>query len=100
VGKYCDDPAAFLFSLTDGKGRQPVKLGQSDTSPQDAVFHDSDLGPCWGRALGLQLDVLAYSSSDFVGNAKYKIPRGQDDKTFLAGAYNGWDIQEVAVWLV
>ncbi len=100
TGKYSDDPGSFLFSLTDGKGRTPVKLGQADASPKDAVFHDPDLGPCWGRALGLQLDILAYSSSDFVGNAKYKLPRDQDDKTFLAGSYNGWDIQEVAVWLV
>ena len=45
-------------------------------------------------------DILAYSSSDFACNSKYRIPKGADDRTFLAGSYNGWDIQEVGVWLV
>ena len=100
TGKYADDPAAFLFILADEYGRPSLKIGQSSTSAEDAVFHDSDLGPCWGRALGLQLDILAYSSSDFTSSVKYRIPEGQDDRTFLAGSYNGWDIQEVGVWLV
>ena len=108
TGKYVDDPAAFLFSLSDGvidgTGRQPIQLRQCDASPKDALFHDSDLGPCFGRALGLQLDILAYSSSDFCSNAKYRMPKDPqgrwNDKTFLAGSYNGWDVQEVGVWLV
>lgn len=100
TGKLVADPLAFLVSLSDGKGRPPIKIPQADSSPEDAVFHDPDLGPCFNRPLGLQLDILAYSSSDFCKNAKYRIPPGYDDRTFLAGAYNGWDIQEVAVWAV
>ena len=100
TGKYADDPAAFLFSLTDGHGGQPIMLRQSSASPKDSVFHDPDLGPCWGRALGLQLDILAYSSSDFAGDAKYRMPKDVNSKNFLAGSYNGWDVQEVGVWLV
>ena len=53
-GRYCNDPSAFLFSL-NGHGGEPIKISQSGTSPKDAVFHDSDLGPCFGRALGVQL---------------------------------------------
>jgi len=57
-GKYADDSAAFLFSLTSGSERaNAVKMGQCDASAKDAVFHDSDLGPCFGRALGIQLGV-------------------------------------------
>ena len=44
--------------------------------------------------------MLAYSSSDFANSSKYRIPKGANDKNFLAGTYNGWDIQEIAVWLV
>jgi hypothetical protein len=58
TGKYADDGSAFIFSLTNGPGGQPVKIGQADASPKDAVFHDSDLGPCFGRALGIQLGML------------------------------------------
>ena len=54
-GRYCDDPGAFLFSLTNGPGGEPIKIAQRGISPKDAVFHDADLGPCFGRALGLQL---------------------------------------------
>mmetsp|Transcript_33950 Transcript_33950/g.70087 ORF Transcript_33950/g.70087 Transcript_33950/m.70087 type:complete len:220 (-) Transcript_33950:50-709(-) len=100
TGKILADPAAFLVSVSDGQGRPPIKIPQSDNSGDDAVFHDPDLGPCFGRALGLQLDILAYSSSDFCKNRKYRIPPGYEDRTFLAGSYNGWDVQEVAVWVV
>jgi hypothetical protein len=106
----------------------PSIIRQSTTSPDDAVFHDADLvtapplqtctvvitallcllltrpirvqGPCFGRALGLQLDIPAYSSSDLCDGVKYRLPRNADGKTYLAGSYNGWDIQEVAVYQV
>jgi hypothetical protein len=64
TGKYSDDPSAFLFSLTHGKDQDrpgvPIKLLQSNSSPADAVFHDSDLGPCFGRALALQLGIKQF----------------------------------------
>uniref|UniRef100_A0A7S0U002 TLDc domain-containing protein n=1 Tax=Hemiselmis andersenii TaxID=464988 RepID=A0A7S0U002_HEMAN len=100
-GKYVPDPSAYLFSITDGSPTSsPILLKQSTKSPEDAVFHDPDLGPCFGRALGLQLDIPSYSSSDFRGGSKYRVPPSADDRTFLAGSYNGWNIMDVAVFFV
>eukprot|EP00960_Hanusia_phi_P068519 766865-Hanusia_phi.AAC.3 len=98
-GHYCEDPLAFLFVLTDGQGKKrPVKIAQKSASTH-AVFHDADLGPCFGRALALQLDILALSSSD-VSASSYRVPPGESIPFSLGGAKTGWDVREVAVWRV
>ena len=98
-GQFYEDPLAFLFVLSDGLSKKPPdKLSQRSTSSH-AVFHDPDLGPCFGRALALQLDVLALSSSD-VSPSSYRVPPGASLPFSLAGTKSGWDVKEVAVWRV
>lgn len=91
-GVYTSSPitssAAFLFSLTDGEGREPVKIPISHG--HSAISYDESTGPIFGSREDPDLRVCSHpntrdSSSSSLGNA-YATPPGADGATVLAGA--------------
>jgi hypothetical protein len=95
------DNAAFLFSLTDGKGRAPSKHEQYQNQ-QNAVWCHSSCGPTFGGGhdIYLQFNNLSCSLSKlghtYRGSPISSIPNDQ----YMAGSHNHWDFVDVEVLLV
>lgn len=97
-GEYKSDRNAFLFSLTDGKGRPPSKCPIKAEKVGYAVIHGSNFGPIFGdgRDLYISLDNLQ-SSYSILGDT-YQVPTGFD-QYYLAGKVEQWQIADVIVYL-
>ena len=97
----CDD--AYLFSVTDGQGRRPIKCPVRLEKKEKAIKqNEKSYSPAFGEAnisdLFIAFKNLSNSYS-MLGNV-YKLPKGFKSETFLAGRHNDWEIEEIEVWAV
>eukprot|EP00357_Protocruzia_adherens_P018061 CAMPEP_0114982624 /NCGR_PEP_ID=MMETSP0216-20121206/6232_1 /TAXON_ID=223996 /ORGANISM="Protocruzia adherens, Strain Boccale" /LENGTH=414 /DNA_ID=CAMNT_0002344485 /DNA_START=710 /DNA_END=1951 /DNA_ORIENTATION=+ len=101
--KYTLCDSCWIFSLTDGKGRKSTKFPIKVEKKHMAIFQ-SDENPCLGeniqgnQDLFVKWDNLSQSCSNLGNN--YKLPRGCDGKTVLAGKPTDWNIIEIEVYSV
>ena len=92
-----------MFSVTDGKSRQPTRCPIRKSKIQFAVKqNEAKYSPAFGEAnisdLFIAFKNLSNSYSN-LGNV-YKAPEGYESETFLAGKKKDWVIEEVEVWQV
>jgi len=85
---------SFLFSLTDGKGRPPSQLLPFQKFEYGLLYYPQ-YGPVFGGGFDLCLDLTNSTNSCSYVNCTYKFS-GQG----LAGQPNGWEIEEVEVYLI
>jgi len=98
-GTWEESKESFLFSLTDGKNRKPFQCLPYQ-SFGNCLEHEPDrIAFGSGRDLKLLFPPNTSGSYSDLGST-YKIPDGFDGKTFLAGSYHGWTIEEVETYLV
>ena len=69
-GRYKSSPGSFIFTLTDGKGRNPAKFDLKNQNDQYAICCSSGYGPTFGRGtfllfLSLFLFLFSFSFSSF-----------------------------------
>ena len=100
---YTETSAAYLFSVTDGKGREPARCPIRKSKTQFAVKqNEAKYSPAFGEAnisdLFIAFKNLSNSYSN-LGNV-YKPPEGYESETFLAGKKKDWVIEEVEVWQI
>mmetsp|Transcript_23766 Transcript_23766/g.16822 ORF Transcript_23766/g.16822 Transcript_23766/m.16822 type:complete len:126 (+) Transcript_23766:377-754(+) len=100
---YTNSADCYLFSVTDGKGRAPIRCPIRKFKQDKAIKqNDSKYSPAFGEANISDL-FIAYknlsNSYSMLGNV-YKCPTGYDGETFLAGKHSEWKIEEVEVWAV
>ena len=100
---YTDTKDAFLFSVTDGMGRGPIKCPVRGHKANHAIKqNEAKYSPAFGEAnisdLFIAFKNLGNSYSS-LGNV-YKLPVGFDGETFLAGRRKDWKIDEVEVWSI
>jgi len=103
---YSASEKAYLFSVTDGKGRQPVRCPIRRHKHKFAIKqNEGTYSPAFGEAnisdLFIAFKNLSNSYS-MLGNV-YKLPEGvnvDDAESFLAGRKTDWAIEEVEVWQV
>ena len=94
---------SFLFSLTDGKYRKPMKCPSYKSMRKFAIKqNESEFSPGFGETDNADL-FIAYktlkNSYSRLGNV-YKCPKGYNPKEFLAGKQSDWKIVDVEVYAV
>ena len=92
------DSAAFLFSLVNKPGWQPLKLEQTgyySSSKAYSIYSCSDCGPAFGGGHDIYIVHYASSSTSSFSNLGYNYgpPAGYSAgssfaQSFLAGSYN------------
>jgi hypothetical protein len=103
ISKYELSYDNFLFSISDGRLRRPMRcnifkqmaeyaLKQSieEYSPGFGISNDADLFIAFKRL---------NNSYSHLGRV-YKCPKGYNPKTFLAGKENHWDILDIEVYSI
>jgi len=97
-GRLVRDDTAFVFSLSDGASRGPLKC--PIRSPDQAInWFDSGLQFGSNNDLYINLDTRSGSHS-YMGQT-YALPPGYtNQQTFLAGIYTGWDFEECSVYSI
>jgi hypothetical protein len=103
---YSATDYAYLFSVTDGKGRQPVKCPVRRHKKKFAIKqNEGQYSPAFGEANISDLFIAfknLQNSYSMLGNV-YKLPQGidvKDAESFLAGRKKDWVVDEVEVWAV
>jgi len=98
-GRLHTDRDAFIFSVTDGKGRPPMQLPIFQNF-DGAVNHWSS-GIQFGSNNDLHINLDSRSGSHSYLNQTYRLPSGySNQQTFLAGIYTGWEFIEVSVYAI
>ena len=103
---YSPTDQAYLFSLTDGKSRPPVKCPVRKHKKKFAIKQNEDkYSPAFGEAniSDLFIAFKNLSNSYSMLGKVYRLPTGVDLKeseTFLAGKKKDWVIDEVEIWAV
>jgi hypothetical protein len=103
---YSESSEAYLFSVSDTKGRKPAKCPVKQQKTQFAIKQNGDTySPAFGEANTSDLFIAfknpAQSYSN-LGNC-YSMPKGMeqlDASEFLAGRKDDWLIEEIEVWAV
>ena len=95
---YRYDSNAFLFSLVNKPGWEPVKLPQTGTDSSNrrySIYDDRSYGPTFGGGLDMYISNYASSSRNSHSNLGYTYspPRGYSyssafAQSFLAGSYS------------
>eukprot|EP01094_Clydonella_sp_ATCC50884_P021194 TRINITY_DN460_c0_g1_i1.p1 TRINITY_DN460_c0_g1~~TRINITY_DN460_c0_g1_i1.p1 ORF type:complete len:182 (-),score=33.08 TRINITY_DN460_c0_g1_i1:791-1336(-) len=106
ASRYFRDGTAFLFSLTDGKSRNPVQLKQH-ANFSTAVYHRSTRGPTFGGGVDLTFLLNTQVGRSFLGYC-YLVPKKSEEEyedgfTFLAGKdadMNDFPMSDVEVYRV
>lgn len=99
---YTETDEAYLFSVTDGQGRRPVRCPVRSQKKQFAIKqNENKYSPAFGETnisdLFIAFKNLSNSYS-MLGNV-YKLPKhATDGETFLAGQKKDWVVEEVEVW--
>lgn len=98
---YSESSHAYLFSVTDGQGREPKRLPVRRKKQKYAIKQNEyKYSPGFGEANVADLFIAfknLQNSYSVVGNV-YKMPDGQDPETYLAGRKTDWQIDEIEVW--
>lgn len=92
---YSESQDCYLFSVTDGKSRPPIKCGiRTHKKGQAIKQNETKYSPAFGEAnisdLFIAFKNLSNSYS-MLGNV-YKLPKGENSETFLAGKQKDWVI--------
>jgi hypothetical protein len=105
IGEYmyndCED--AFLFSITDGKYRKPIRCPVKKSLKKFAIKqNDVDYSPGFGETDNADLFIAFKNLKNSYSNLSnvYKCPRGFNGKEFLAGRPNDWKIVDVEVFAI
>jgi len=101
TSSWKESKESFIFSLTDGKGRQPYQCLPYQNF-QYCVYHGSDriiFGGGIGNDIWLRIPPQYNDSYSTVG-CTYKLPPGFEGRTFLAGSNDNWQIEEIETYLV
>jgi len=102
---YAETNEAYLFTITDGQGRKPMRCPIKEQKKHMAIKqNESKFSPAFGEANISDLFVAFKNLSNsysMVGNV-YKLPKSAngDGETFLAGRKKDWQVEEVEVWAV
>ena len=97
----CND--AFLFSITDGSYRKPMRCPIKSSMTKYAIKQNEiDRSPGFGEIDKADLFIsfckkTSTNSYSNLGNV-YKCPKGYIDNEFLAGRKNGWKIVDVEMY--
>ena len=99
--KYKTANGNFLFSLSDGHVRTPMRCKLIQQMKEFAIWNCEDgYSPGFGVINKADL-FIAFKQLDQsyskLGNV-YKCPKGYNPSTFLAGKEKGWNIQDVEVY--
>lgn len=93
----------FLFSLSDGKIRKPMRCPLIKQMKKFAIKQSEDAySPGFGLVDNSDLFIAfkqlnnSYSNLDNV----YKCPKGYNPKTFLAGKENNWNILDIEIYQI
>lgn len=103
-GNYKQDNNAFIFSLTDGKGRKPTKLRQLGRNGNIySIYCNVSYGPTWGGGHDLYINLDSPTSSYSNLGHSYDIPSGfvqsnNSSGTYLVGSYSGWTVDSMIVY--
>jgi hypothetical protein len=76
--------------VKDNKRDKAIKQNEEKYSPGFGEANISDLFIAFKKL---------ENSYSYLGNV-YKLPKGEDPETFLAGKYTKWNIVEMEVWAV
>lgn len=101
---YLNSPNAFLFSLTDGRNRRPIKFPVVASRSEYAIrCCESQWSPGFGEE-GISDLFIAFknpkNSYSRLGIA-YEVPHGYGPgEEILAGRKDGWNVEEVEVYAV
>jgi len=100
---YNESNDAFLFSITDGAYRLPMRCPVKTSMNKYAIKQNEfDKSPGFGEIDNSDFFIpyknLANSYSN-LGNV-YKCPKGYIGNEFLAGRKNGWKIIDVEVYAI
>jgi len=93
-GAYVNDNASWLFRLEPN----PIKIEHKKDN-QSSVYHNSGYFSTFGSNHDLFIANGFASSSSNVGGS-FICPPSENPTTVLAGAQNGWQIQEFEVFVV
>ena len=103
---YSESGDAYLFSVTDGQGRKPVRCPVKEQKKHMAIKqNESKYSPAFGEANVSDLFIAFKNLSNsysMLGNV-YKLPKDadvDDAESFLAGRKKDWQVEEVEVWAV
>ncbi|KAJ5074041.1 hypothetical protein M0811_00669 [Anaeramoeba ignava] len=100
-GEYSNDSNAFIFSLRNDKGdRIPAKFTYKQNR---AIFSALNSGPHFGNYDFYLVSNLQPGYSNFGNN--YNLPNGitygtNEAKSYLAGSYNKWVVDEVESYFI
>jgi len=91
-------PGSFIFSVTDGKGRPPMKCPLFEGKEEGAMHCHVENGPTFGVDCDLHINLnhLTEIRSD-LGHS-YELPPDADSQTYLAGSFNHWAIDDITVY--
>ncbi|KAJ5070083.1 pep-cterm sorting domain-containing protein [Anaeramoeba ignava] len=105
---FIPDSNAFIFSLRNDKNnRKPKKFSIKKEKEEKAIFYwYSKYGPTFGGNTSADLWVNIKLQSGFTkfGNT-YNLPKGIEKRTdesrnYLAGSFNGWEIDELETFFI
>ena len=103
VSKYELSNENFLFSITDGRLRRPMRCKLVKQLAEYALKQSNEL---YSPGFGISNDhdlFIAFrrlnNSYSHLGKV-YKCPKGYEPKNFLAGKENQWDILDVEVFAI
>ena len=89
---------AFLFTITDNKGREPMRLSLREGKEENALYHSRTM-LAFGSGFDLCLNLIDLKKSESA-MFSYQMPigMGQDVDKFLTGRRDKWDIEELEVY--
>ena len=99
---YTETAHSYLFSLTDGLGRKPIKLPVRMSRTYHAIKqNENKYSPAFGEAnfsdLFISFKNLQNSYSK-LGNVYKRPPGCLEADSFLAGKKKDWQVDEIEVW--
>ncbi|KAJ5068785.1 hypothetical protein M0811_12206 [Anaeramoeba ignava] len=99
-----NDSNAFIFSLRNDKGdRKPEKFTIKQGEEGNAIFSDLNYGPVFGYYDFKLSSNLQPGHSNF--GTSYNLPNGiqeatNESKSYLAGSYNKWVVDELETYFI
>ncbi|KAJ5077969.1 hypothetical protein M0811_05226 [Anaeramoeba ignava] len=102
---YISDPNPFIFSLRNDKNdRKPEKFQIKKGKEPNAIYYHFGSGPIFGGGHDFYLNSNLETGDSQFGHTYY-LPNGIDydtneAKSYLAGSYNKWIVDEIETYLI
>lgn len=101
--RYEETTSSFIFSLSDGKIRKPIRCKIKKVMKEFAIKQtEKEFSPAFGMADTSDLFIAfkqLNNSYSKLGNV-YKCPKGYNGNTFLAGKADDWNIIDIEVYSI